>query len=411
MVGVALMGFNRTRLAGWPVSDLVFLAAAGVLTFALLAGRTDGLAPAGARRSSPPVLIGVVVLLTAGALSAFYSLDPNRSIAVVLRFAWVTLVWFWLLRAICPDRRALTRLLWSWRVMVLLNCGVAILSQVGVVNWTVENAENRQTGFFDTPNDFAGLLVVGLPLMLLGVPRTRARTSGRELAVRGAASAVVVYAVAITGSMTAFIAAGAGGLAIVAATGIVPWPGGGRWRRHPLLPMAAVLVAVAGLVVLAGSDVSVVERFSRYTGGDQGVISSVDSRDQTNAQVLQRFDESLVVGTGFGGYDQNDESAREASGAHNMFMRVLYQAGLPGLVGLLIVLLFTARHAWRLIVNARGTELYPVAVTLLATLVTANTFAMFQPTEFHRYYWLPVGMIGVLWALRRQEVAAPAEAL
>jgi O-antigen ligase len=407
MIGMLLMGFNRTRLAGWPVSDLAFLAAAGIVTLDMLAGHSAGLAAPQARRSSPPILLGTILLLTAGTVSAFDSWDPNRSIAVVARFAWVTLGWFWLLRVVTADRVAVNRLMGAWRLMLLANCAIAVLGQFGVLHWTVENAENRQTAFFDTPNDLAGLLVVGLPLVVLGVPRTAAsaaRPPGRELAARGLASAFVVYAIATTGSMTAFIAAGASGVAIAAVTLTTRSPGSGLWRRNPLLPMLAVAVGVTGLVALAASDLPVVDRFTRYTGGDSGVISSVDSRDQTNAQVIDRFDESLVTGTGFGGYNRDDQNAAEASGAHNMFLRIVYQAGLPGLVGLLVVLGFALRHVLRLIVNTRGSELYPVAVCLLGTLVAANAFAMFQPTEFHRYYWLPIGAIGVLWALRREEL-------
>lgn len=404
MLGIVLMGFNRTRLAGWPVSDLAFLAAAGAVAVNLLAGRQGGIAPPRARRSSPPILLGAILLLTAGTMSAFESWQAGRSISVVVRFAWVLLGWFWVLRAVSPDRWALSRLLWAWRVMILLNSLIAIFGQMGVVNVSVQNIENRQTGFFDTPNDLAGLLVVGFPLLFLGVPRGPERPPTRELAARGAASAFVVYAVATTGSMTALIAAMTSGIAMFAATTLTSSPGAARWRRKPLLPMGAALVVCIGLGALATSDLPAVERFTRFQSGDQGVNQSVDSRDEANAKVIERFDETLVVGVGFGSYDPDDQSGQVAFGAHNMFMRVVYQAGLPGLVGLLAILFFAFRHVLRLIVHTRGTELHPVAVALLATFVAANTFAMFQPTEFHRYYWLPVGMIGVLWALCRQEL-------
>jgi O-antigen ligase len=406
MAGIVLMGFNTVRVAGWPISDLVFLVAAGAVGFNLLAGRTSGLAAAGARRSSPPVLMGTILLLTAGTLSAFQSWEPGRSITVVLRFAWITLGWFWVLRSVAADRAALAKLLGAWRVMLLVNCVIAMLGQLDVVAWAgVQENEHRQTGFFETPNDFAGLLVVGLPLMALGLPNTRGRSlaEGRELVARGWGAAFVVYALATTGSMSALVAAFAGGVTIVTAM-VVAKPPRVRPARSPLLPMLAAFLALVGFVALASSDLPAIERFTRYNEGDAGVNSSVESRDQRNEQVIERFDESLVVGQGFGGYDQSDEGAAVAAGAHNMFMRIVFQAGLPGLVGVVAVLLFSVRQVTRLIVNTRGTDLHAVAVCLLAALVTANTFAMFQPTEFHRYYWMPVGMIGVLWSLRREEL-------
>jgi hypothetical protein len=55
------------------------------------------------------------------------------------------------------------------------------------------------------------------------------------------------------------------------------------------------------------------------------------------------------------------------------------------------------------VLNTRGTDLYPTAVALLGSLVTVNVFALFQPLFVQRYYWLPIALVGVLWALRRQD--------
>ena len=54
--------------------------------------------------------------------------------------------------------------------MILLNALIAISGQMGLTNFGVENSENRQTAFFDQPNELGGLLVIGLPLFVLGVP-------------------------------------------------------------------------------------------------------------------------------------------------------------------------------------------------------------------------------------------------
>jgi O-antigen ligase len=168
--------------------------------------------------------------------------------------------------------------------------------------------------------------------------------------------------------------------------------------------MVVGFASIVGLVALFTSDLPVVERFTRYTSGDAAVNYSVESREERNSQVIQRFDESLVVGQGFGSYNPDDPGAAEAAGAHNMFFRFIFQAGLPGLVGVLVILLFTLQHGIRLLVNTRGDPLQPTAIALLAAFVGANTFAMFQPTEYQRYYWVTAAMIGVLWSVRRTEL-------
>jgi hypothetical protein len=406
MAGIALMGFNRTRLADMPVSDLVFMVAAVAIAMGLLAGRTSRLATPRARRSSPPVLIGTILFLTAGTVSAFQSWDSGRSVTVMLRFAWVTLGWFWVLRSVVVDRAALAKLLGAWRVMVLFNSAVVVLGNLHILQWGgLHGSGNRQVGFFDEPNDLAGLLVVGLPLILLGVPRPpeSGPLRGRDLLVRGIPSVLVIYGVATTGSMSAFLAAVVGGVTMIAAV-VVARPPRTRRPRSPLLPMVVVAGAVAGVALLAASDVPVVERFTEFNSGDQATVASVASRGERNDIIIERFDSLLVVGEGFGGFDPTDQREVLAGGAHNMIMLTVLQAGLPGVVGLLTILFFSVRNAMRLVVNTRGTDLHPVAVSLLASVVTATTFAMFQPTLYHRYYWLPIGLIGALWSLRRQEL-------
>jgi O-antigen ligase len=155
----------------------------------------------------------------------------------------------------------------------------------------------------------------------------------------------------------------------------------------------------------------VVERFDRYASGDSGVNASVDTRDQRNDAVIQRFDETLVLGQGFGSFNPYEPGAKEAAGAHNMFFRFVFQAGLPGLIGVLMIVGFTLMQCVRLLRNTRGTGLHATTIALTASLVTANTFAMFQPTEYHRYYWVSVAMVGALWALRKEEVRVAAERL
>jgi O-antigen ligase len=100
--------------------------------------------------------------------------------------------------------------------------------------------------------------------------------------------------------------------------------------------------------------------------------------------------------------------ATGSSRVHNLYLKLLYEAGLPGLTGLFIVVATAFRQSWRLVVNTRGTDLYLTAVALLGSLVSVNVFALFQPLFVQRYYWLPVALIGVLWALRRQEASEEA---
>jgi hypothetical protein len=85
LLGLATLGFNKTRLAGWAVSDLIFLLGAVVTALKMLSGKTADLAPATMRKTSPPVLVGTIVLGCAGTLSCFQSFTPFDSAEMVVR--------------------------------------------------------------------------------------------------------------------------------------------------------------------------------------------------------------------------------------------------------------------------------------------------------------------------------------
>ena len=268
------------------------------------------------------------------------------------RVVWIVMAlllgFFWVLRAVAPDPERLMKLLSAWRVMTMLNATIAVTGQLGLTNFSAPNAENRQAGFFDQPNEFAGLLVIGIPLFVLGVPRTKEyATDGQELFARAWRTAFVVYALATTGSMTNILAASVGLLVALAAGGWRHMRRPGKAYSSPLLPMVVLLVGALGIVALANSDLPVVDRFARYTSGDNYVTGSVNERKSLNADVTNNFDQLLVVGRGFSSVtfdDRGRDDSKDNLATHNMHLLLLLQAGLPALVALICILGFTASH-------------------------------------------------------------------
>jgi O-antigen ligase len=202
-------------------------------------------------------------------------------------------------------------------------------------------------------------------------------------------------------------------IATLALTTLIPSTDRARRRISPLGVMAGAVVAVVGLVVLAQSDLPVFERFQRFESGDSYLENSAQHRSRLNAAVVNRFDEWMVIGVGL---DENSMFAADlfdqtdtyvAGGVHNMYLKVLFEAGLPALIGLLIIQLATLRAGLQLIVNTRHTELYPIAVALTGALVGACVVALFGPILIHRFFWLPIALIWCLWSLRREELRRP----
>lgn len=413
VLGIALMGFNRWRLGPYPLSDFVFVVVASIVVLRLLTGRSRTLAPAEARRSTPLVFVGSLIMLTAGTLSSFAAWNPLGSIGVVLRLAWLTLIWFWVLRSITRTREVFDRLLWAWWIALILNAIITVTGELGITNFSAENIEGRQTGLYNHPNDLAGFLVAGLPLIVLGAPRRDSQAHGAALFWRLAAIGLICYAIATTGSMSALIGAAFG---VVTSFGVLlaTRDQRRRKRRHPLFFMAIGAVAGIGLVLATTSDLQVVTRITELGQGNTGVNDSVASRGVRNQYVIDRLDELLVVGIGLdreslGKIANLPEGPARADeiGVHNMYLKVFLESGLPALVGLWLILATSLLQAWRLMINTRSDALHTTAAGLFGSLVTINIFATFQPTLYHRFYWYPVALTGVLWSLRREELKQP----
>jgi O-antigen ligase len=404
LVGLALIGFNTIGIGFMPISDVVFFALAGLLWLRMLTGRASGLSAPWARRSSPRLLAATIVLLAFATVSTLRSWNPEASIGVVLRLTYLTLLWFWILRTLSTSRRAVSWILRGWRWGVLISCAGALAANAGLVALGTENAESRQSGWFGHPNDLAGYIAVAVPLFVLAAPRADV------LARRNAALSwlvtigVVVFALATTGSMSAFLAAAAGSLAGGAAL-LLTRRSEGRRAVHPLKVMATLLVAAIALTVLFSSDVPVVERFTRLEEGDSSVETSVGTRGTLNERVINQFDDLLMVGHGLDPGSQ-DELRGTNAGIHNMYVKVLYEAGLLAAVALIIFLVVALQLCWKLLVNLRSTDIHPDVAAVFGCAVAAITIAQFQPILFHRFFFLPFAVIQCFWTMRRAELDA-----
>lgn len=400
VLGLATVSLNRIRAGGWAISDLVFLVAAAVVWFQLLTGRTRNLAPNAMRKTSPAILIGTLVVVIAATASSFQSFDAAASMTHVVRFAWVTLLWFWLLRAVCPDRRALARLLRGVAVTIYGSSVAALAGYLGIVQLTEFNLEGREAAFMNHYNELGGLLTAGLPLVVLGSFRL-----GRERASayrRVAAIAVVVIAINTTGSLTAFIGC-ASGLAAAGALNVLTLNKAVLRRfRNPLPLLLGILVALFAAVWLSTSDLPALERFEQVGQEGTGPSKSADSRVDFIDEVVQNLDHYLVIGEGLATEVEVDGNATHR--VHNLYFRLVYEAGIPALIGFGSIIVAAIRQSWLLAINTRGTELNRVVVGLFGSLVSMLVLAMFQPLLTQRYFWLPLALIGVVWALRRQEL-------
>jgi hypothetical protein len=410
VLGMATLSFNVTRVADWTVSDLLFLASAGAIVFKLLIGDERGLAPKQSRRGSQLVLVGAMLMLTFGTLSAFASWNPLASMLVIARMAWSTLVWFWIMRAACADRSALSSLIGAYQVSVIISAIVAVLAENGVAFTSTEFGD-RQPAFTYHPGELMNFLVSGFFFFLIPIfVPARGGWPQRATVWWSIAVVIVVLGIFATGSTSALIALGVATI-VVAAVAILAGSAPTRRRRSPGATLLFAAAIVAGAMALFASDAPIVERLNGYSEGS--LDDSLESRATANSKIIENLDRYLVVGIGpyFPGgagdlaTSQFGGGGEAHNGVHNMPLKMLYEYGLIAVVGLWIIILATLRQAYKLVISTKGSELYPVALALLGSLVAAVTSSMFGPTNYARHYWLPFALIGCLWALRRRELS------
>lgn len=410
MIAMATISFNSTRVAGWTVSDLFFLLCAGVIVIQSLTNDVRGLTPKGERRGSHLVLVGAIIMLTGSTISSFKSWTPLASMMVVVRMAWLTLVWFWILRTLCRDRAAFMDLIKSWRVTVILSAIAAVLGDSGIAFESTNFDAGRQAAFTFHPGELMNFLITGLFLFLVPI-FLPANTSRPQRAMLGSVAGVVIVSLAIfaTGSTSALLALAAGGMAIAAVVAFGSTSRRQNRRRSPLAMLVLVGACIVGLMALMSSDLPIVQRLT----GTNTLDTSIASRSDSNQEILGDFDEYLVFGIGpfFGSggasslaSSQFTSTGEVHNGVHNMHLKMIYEAGLPALVGFWIIILAVGRQATRLTLACRGTDLYPISLALLGGFVAANTSSMFGPTAYARHFWLPFALIGCLWSVRRREL-------
>jgi len=410
VLGLWLLSFPESRFAGQKLSDWCFVAGAAAVSVNLLSGNTQRLAPVSMRRTPPLVLVGTLILMSAGALSSLWAVDPIGSMLEVARYGSVTLLWFWLMRTVVDNRETLWRLVRAFKATVLVSCVGGALGLFGILDMNGDplgpNA-NRQSAWFGHPNHLAFLLAVGLPYFFLDVPAGAAGSELRRLARRWVPTGIILFFLASTGSMTGTAAAVAG-LAVVTVAGQLSQ---GRRRRRATPKPMAVFIGLAAIpivaVALLQTGAPLFDRVTELIEGDTSVNVSADSRDRFNDYALDQLGDRLVFGIGLDTGSHELFPAPSSSGAnHNMYLTVLVDSGLPGLVGLLIILWWAAKTSWQLVRTTEDPELYALSLALLGSVVAGSVQAYFNPVQHERMYWFAVAMTSVVWALRRHEAQA-----
>jgi len=375
------------------LSDYFFFAALAVEFPLLFSQRLEGGdLPLG-------VLCGSYLFCLGALLSTFASPQPVWSLAVIVRFEFLTLVWFWLGTVVLRRPDQVRTAVACWVVSLAISGAVAVAQ----LFWVDRTAGflSRMTGFTHHPNDLgasAAVAFIAAVWLATSSPRSMRFPFAGVVAV-----AMVGTGIVLSGSVGGLIAATVAAAAYLALS-----------RPSPRLFLLAAVIAAAALAVIqlqvregAPTPLQRIQQV-RQEGG------SVSTRLDTYRLVIPRIEHNPVIGVGMGaGLEldtiQSDGQTHAHAYIHNQLLGVWYEGGLLAILGLLLVyasLTVAAVDARRHAVDGQDRLL---CAALLACLLAYLAYAMGAPSLYSRYGWVPAALLLAVRAQQRRTNTAPAD--
>jgi len=205
------------------------------------------------------------------------------------------------------------------------------------------------TGFFANANHMATLLVITLPFLAAILASTGAKGRNVQrysavLALAAGAALVVAVGIALNGSLAGY------GLAVpvLIASSVIVLPGRNRAIRW-LAPVAGILL-IAAVAWLATTPLS-----SR-SALQANAATAVSSRDEIRVTTMRATRAFMPLGSGIGTfrkvyalYENHDrlDPTTYVNHAHNDYLELALETGVPGLALLALFLLWWGRAAWQ----------------------------------------------------------------
>lgn len=282
----------------------------------------------------------------------------------------------------------------------------AVLASVGALHSLVADGAARASGPLEDPNDLAYFLVVALPMLIaLRPPGGRVRLAmkapfmagwravGRWRTVLALAGALLAAGAAATFSRGGALALGcAAGWLVV--------------RRA--VSMRAVAATVGGLAVIGlGAVVFAGPVLDRALAEKSYIAATnVDTRELRWQAAARMLADHPLLGVGPGGFrseyaaaSRNAEIDEQSPVAHNIYLEIGAELGLPGLACFLgaVAMAFVATER----VLRTGAELRPM-LAVQASLVAALVASTFLSEQYYLPIWSLVA-VAIAADLRREE--------
>ncbi|WP_228772096.1 O-antigen ligase family protein [Actinokineospora alba] len=266
----------------------------------------------------------------------------------------------------------------------------------------------RASGPVEDPNDLAYFLVVAVPMLIAVLPArpptpplsttasvSRAAPTLGTMVPSGRWAVIGVRVVAVLAGATLV----AGAMATLSRGGFLALTAAVGWlllRR--VLPLRVLAGALAVVALIGALAMSLAGPALAKALGEKSFIagSNVDARELRWQAAARMLAENPVLGVGPGGFrsdyaaaSHNAEVGEQTPVAHNMYLEVAAELGLPGFllfIGLLVLAAVATERALRASRDRRP------MVAVQAALIAVAVASTFLSQQYYLPLWLLIGL-------------------
>jgi putative inorganic carbon (HCO3(-)) transporter len=269
-------------------------------------------------------------------------------------------------------------------------------------------------------NQLAGVLLIYLPMILSLVIGWRSGHRQKPaIVILSIALATTGVLLLLTQSRSGWI----GGLFGVASV-LIMW----AFSLPPTRKRTAVRLSLLGLILISLMAVISIgpERLGNIWDEPAqetaiGNLGTVNFRVEVWQWALVAVQDFPFTGTGLGTFRQvvhrlypiDVSPSYDIAHAHNIFVQVGLDTGLPGLIAYLSILIIAFTGGWRS--AEQSSDLRPLAIGLLASLVALHVYgltdAMALGSKPGLIFWIMIGLLAATERLSRQEQFASKSAI
>jgi hypothetical protein len=373
----------------------------------------------------------IIIYLLALVASALFAYDVKLALNEIGNFFVEGLLLYFLLFNVVRELATLKRVIWTLLLVGSILGGLSLFQEVtrtydnsygglaqknedldmSEVNFEEYGGSRRAGGPFGKENRYAQIMVVIFPLALCMFYIAPAKKL-KFLAL--AAAGLILGGIVLTFSRGAFVTL-AGMMLITVFL---------RYIR-PMQAIAGVALLVAVVLIALPEYVervsSVGNLSSLASGNDEGAREadgSLRGRFAENLAAIRVFFEHPVLGVGPGHYAKfysakygNEVGTKRLISnrrAHSLYLEMLADNGLVGLLTFMTVAFVACRQLWQLRRRLSSThpELAHIATAILLGIFGYFGTAMFLHLSYQRYYWFLMALAGAAIRIFNLEIAA-----